>query len=416
MFQPIAVTRGIVGATLMLCLTMSATAAGAQPPEPLPTQPADSDETTPQPQRAWHPSFSLTSLGYDANVFNQSTNPAGDWVASLAAGLAPFWHVGDVRFSGETQLAYNYFQKYVEERGVDATVRGRVDLPIARARLHVGGSYLNLRQRVNFEIDQRARRTERDANAGIDVAVGGRTTLGLNLRRATVTFDNDAPGALTLRETLNRRENTGTASIQYAITPLTALVVSGDLGAHQFALSPNRDGRSVGARAGMTFSQDAVINGQWTIGWREVTVRNPLVPAFKGLAGRMDLSTLMTHSTRLGLRAGRDVAFSSDELTPYYVQSSIGGSLTQALGDGWQVGVRADRVWLDYVRSFAAPPGTPAYAEAVNVLGGLFGYRFRGGVRFSVEVESMRRRTNSGSARDYRTTRTYTVISKTLGS
>jgi len=73
----------------MLCLTISAAAAQAQQLGPPPQQPPDLDETMPQPQIAWRPSFGITSFGYDANVFNESTNPASDWVASLAAGLAP---------------------------------------------------------------------------------------------------------------------------------------------------------------------------------------------------------------------------------------------------------------------------------------------------------------------------------------
>jgi hypothetical protein len=396
------------------CVPLCAVVAGAQPTTDRTAQ-ADQEDIETREQFVWHPSVGITSLGYDSNVFNLPTRGAGDWVATFAAGLAPIWNVGDVKLSADTDLVYNYFQQFTQERGLDGSARGRIDLPIARVRLHVGGSYANLRQRVNFEIDQRARRTEHDLTAGFDVAAGGRTTIGLNVRRGLVRFADDEPGTQTLRDTLNRDERTASASVQYAITPLTSFVVTGDLGTHHFDRSPQRDGHGAGYSAGLMLAQDAVIAGQVSIGWRRVTVSTPLVPAFQGLAWLMDLSTVMGNSTRVGVRGRRDVAFSSDVQAPYYVQSSIGGSLRQALGDGWEIGVRIDRVWLDYAHSLIET--APAYAETIDVPGALLGYRFPGGVRIGVEVESQQRRVNTpGSGRAYRTLRTYTVISKSIGS
>lgn len=396
------------------CLPLCVVVASAQPTTDRAAQAAQEELET-REQFVWHPSFGITSLGYDSNVFNLPTRGAGDWVATFAAGLAPIWNVGDLKLSADTGLVYNYFQQFTQERGLDGSARGRIDLPISRVRLHIGGSYANLRQRVNFEIDQRARRTEHDLNAGVDIAVGGRTTLGFGARRALVRFAEDEPGTETLRDTLNRDERTASASLQYAITPFTSFVVTGDLGTHHFDRSPQRDGRGAGYSAGLMLAQDAVIAGQLSIGWRRVTVSSPLIPAFQGLAWLMDLSTVIGNSTRVGVRGRRDVAFSSDVQSPYYVQSSIGGSIRQALGDGWDIGVRVDRVWLDYAHALIET--APAYAETVDVPGAFLGYRLPGGVRIGVEVESQRRRANTiGSERSYRTLRTYTVISKSIGS
>jgi hypothetical protein len=387
------------------------------PDQPTPEQ----DEIDAREPLVWHPSFGLTSLGYDSNVFNlpssnSKVTKVGDWVAAFAAGLAPIWNVGDVKVSADTGLVYNYFQQFTQERGLDGTARGRIDIPIARVRLHAGGGYANLRQRVNYEIDQRARRSEEDATAGFDIAVGGPLILGLSARRSSVRFadDIDRPETLTLRETLNRDEQTATASAQYAITPLTSFVVSGDLGTHRFQLSPGRDGHNAGYSAGFVFSQDALIGGQASVGWRRVTVSNPLIPTNTGLAWDVDLSTVLGQATRVGVRGKRDVSFSSDEQSPYYTQSSIGASLKQIIGDGWEIGLRGDRVWLDYTRSIIET--SPAYSETVNVLGGSFGYRFPGGFRLAIEVESQRRRASTNApGRAYNTLRTYTVISKSVG-
>lgn len=380
-------------------------------------------DATPAPYLVWHPSISFTNLGYDSNVFNLPTASGerqGDWVASLASSIAPVWRPGDVIVSGSAGLVANYFQHFTTERGLDGNLAGRLDVPVSRVRLHVAGGVANLRQRVNFEIDQRARRTEDNAAAGADLLLGARTTLGLEVRRSAVTFDQ---GDLTteiplrspiqpLRETLNREERSAIASVSYAITPITALVVTGDTGTHHFDLSPGRDGRSAGLSGGFTFAQGGLLTGQATVGWRRVTVENPLIPAFSGLAGAIDLGTTIGLGTRLGVRARRDVVFSADPLSPYYAQVMAGASLTQAIGERLEVGVRADRVWLDYVRAITevAPP----YKERVDVLGGVFTVKLPGGWRVSVNLETLRRGANSDPLRAYTTQRIYTAIAPTL--
>jgi hypothetical protein len=403
-----------------LSLSLCASMATAQS---LPLPPPDQDDTRELEPFVWHPSIGLTSLGYDSNVFNlpqqagstQTPQKTGDWVASLAAGLAPLWDAGKVKMSADTGLVYNYFRTFTQERGVDAKARGQIDIPIERVRLHLGGGYANLRQRLNYEVDQRARRSENEVTGGVDVALGGRTTLGLGVRRAVVRFSDDEPLTQTLRETLNRQERTAAASLDYAITPFTSLVVTGDRGTHRFELSPGRNGSSGGVSGGMTISPDAVIGGQLSVGYRRITVSQPAIPNFTGLTWSGDLSTVIGTSTRLGVRGKRDVSFSSDELSPYYVQTTIGVGLTQALSDNWQIGARADRAWLDYAH--ALREGTPNYLETVNVIGGHISYRFPGGFRLGLEIESQQRRASSGApGRAYRTLRTYTVISKSIGT
>jgi hypothetical protein len=428
------------------CLALLASAASPAPATaqtvPSLPPPPPQDDAAPVPHLLLHPSISFTNLGYDSNVFNlpksaptptptPTPTPAtgtgtetataasvvaderrGDWVASLATGLAPVWRVGDVMVSGRAGLVFNYFQQFVSERGIDRNAGGRLDVPVSRVRLHLSGGYANLRQRVNFEIDQRARRAEDNAAAGADIALGARTMLGLEVRRSAVTFASDDVLTLPLRETLNREERTALASFSYAITPITSFVVTGDTGTHHFELSPGRDGRSAGLAAGVAFSQNGLLNGQASIGWRRVTVSNPLIPAFGGVAGSLDLGTTIGLGTRLGLRARRDVVFSADVLSPYYAQISAGGSITQAVGERVEVGVRADRVWLDYVRAITET--APAYRERVDVLGGVFTVRLPRGWRVSVNVETMRRNANSDPLRDYTTQRIYTVLTPSL--
>jgi hypothetical protein len=378
--------------------------------------PADGGE---QPRFVWRPSFELTNLGWDSNVFNLADEPdrlpqdrlsRGDFVSSFAAGLAPIWRPpGGARIAAAGGLGYTYFHRFERERGFDYGARGRIEVPVSRAQVYAGGSYFDLRQRLNYEVDARARRTERDVTGGIDLALGARTHLDLRAGRTEVLFDEDDPAVQYVRDALNRNERTVAASLEYALTPLTNLVVTGERGEHTFPLSPLRNGDSHRVLAGLSLASDAVISGRAMIGWRRLTVVNPLMPVHRGLVGNFDASTVLGVSTRLTVRGSRDVTFSVGEQAPYYVQTVGGASLTQALGESWDTGIRFDRVLLDYVQSLI-DPGTP-YREYVDVFGGSVGYRFPNGFRISLQGELMRRSASIDPARSYETLRFYTVIS-----
>jgi hypothetical protein len=370
------------------------------------------------PRFVWRPSAELLNLGWDSNVFNlpqeerlpQDRIPRGDFVTSFAAGLAPIWSPGGrARIAGAAAIGYNYFHRFERERGFDYGARGRVEVPWQRARLYGGGSYFNLRQRLNYEVDQRARRSEQDVTGGVDLALGARTRLDVRARRYEVIFDEDAPQVQYVRDALNHDEDKIDASLEYAVTPFTNLVVTGERGEHHFPLSPLRNGNSDAWLAGVSLSSDAVISGRAMIGWERLTVANPLIPAYGGLTANFDASAVLGVSTRLSARGRRSVAFSVGEASPYYTQTLAGASLLQALGEKWDTGVRFERVLLDYVQSLVAV-GDP-YREYVDTYGGTVGFKFPGGFRVSLEGELMRRSASIAPGRSYETLRFYTVIS-----
>lgn len=404
-------------AGLLLVQARSAPVARAQSLPDVTKAPPPEEMAEPQPRLRWHPAVALTNLGYDTNVFNlpdDATQPAGDWVVSGNASLAPVWRVGGggTRLAGLGSVTGNYFQQYDRERGFDGEIGGRIDLPVSRLRLHGFGDYQNLKQRVNFEIDQRARRAESRVGAGVDVLLGARTIVGVEGQRNTVAFADDSAVSLPLRLTLNREERLGTASFRYALTPLTSLVVTGETGRHHFDLSPLRDGDRSGVQAGLTFSRDALITGQWSVGWRRVTVESPRIPPFGGIVASADLAAMVGVGTRVSVRGRRDVVFSADERSPYYVQSGAGASLTQAIGERWELGVRFDRILLDYVRSLDEPGSV--YREYVDLPGVSLGVKLPGGWRVSVQAELLRRRASNDPSRAYDTTRIYTMFTPNL--
>ncbi len=392
--------------TRALLILLAAAWAGSAAAQPL------ADEAEPVTDLTWRPSIALTTLGYDSNVLNDHDDVQSDFVTAVRTGLKPSLRLGPAIVAGEATLAYTYYAQLVRERGVDGTGRARVTLPFSRFRLHGSGAWFNQKERFNEEVDARARHTATEAAVGIDVALGALTALTLTAAERRVDFA-DSGDAAGLGQTLDRTERALTAGLRYELTPLTTVSGAISVGRHQFVFAPDRDGESAGADVRIDLAEDAIVGGHGRIGWRRVTLASPQVPSFEGLAGSAGLSAHIGGSTRVGVGARRDLTFSVGEVLPYYVESAFGGSIGRTLGERFEIGVRVERVRLDYVRLIDAfDPG--GYRERVTILGGSMTYRTPAGLEVTFHVDQRLRRTSADFSRNYDSLRFYTAIGPVL--
>ena len=132
-----------------------------------------------------------------------------------------------------------------------------------------------------------------------------------------------------------------------------------------------------------------------------------------GLVAAANLSTTIGAGTHLGGGASRDVQFSSDEAAAYYVQNRLQGSLVQELGERWDVGVRAEKVRLDYADAASRTADRPP--EHISTVTATMGFHFSNGLRVGIDVEGTRRNVTGDPFRYYRTRRIFTSISKPIG-
>ncbi|HEX7084990.1 MAG TPA: outer membrane beta-barrel protein [Vicinamibacterales bacterium] len=392
--------------TRALLVLLAAAWAGSAAAQPL------ADEEEPVTELTWRPSVALTSLGYDTNVLNDHDDPKRDFVTAVRTGLRPSLRLGRAVVAGEVALAYTYYAQLVRERGIDGTGRARVTLPFSRFRLHGSGSYFNQKERFNEEVDARARHTATEAAVGVDVALGALTALTFTAADRRVDFDESGVAA-GLGRTLDRTERAFTAGLRYELTPLTTVAGTVTVGRHRFVFSPERDGESAGADLRIDLADDAILGGHGRIGWRRVTLADPQVPSFEGLAGSAGLTARIGGSTRVGVGARRDLTFSVGEVLPYYVESAFGGSVGRTLGERFEIGARVERVRLDYVRLLdAVDPG--GYREHVTILGGSLTYRTPAGLEITFHVDQRLRRTSADISRNYDSLRFYTAIGPVL--
>ena len=286
---------------------------------------AEGQQTEPTPTGRWQagilsvtPVVAIRDVGVDTNLFNDAVDPKSDFtfIASPEAKASLGFPVGRLTFGSQVDLVY--FQTYARERSVNTDTRVDFEMPINRLRLRSGASYLNARRRQNSEIDARVRGTEADVVIGGAVQVSGVTTLGFEARGARVRANSDQSfDGEHLPSRLNRDESRLRTSLRYSVTPLTALVVNGDLERWRFDLSPLRDANSFRVFPGVEFDASALLSGRAYVGYRKFDSLDPDLPGFKGLVASGDLTYTLREATRLSVIFDRDLTYSYRTVRPY---------------------------------------------------------------------------------------------------
>jgi hypothetical protein len=348
------------------------------------------------------PVIELRNIGVDSNVFNESAadEPQSDFTATFAPGVRSWLRVGRARLSAEQRVDLVYFHRFDNQRSANAHGVYRLEVPLARVTPYVSHALLYTRDRPGFEIDARARRSERTLTAGADVQVGSRLTTGIAVRRGRHEYSaHETFQGTYLRELLNRDIESVELAVRHKATPLTTLVLLAESRRERFDESPVRDVDSVRITPGVEFDPFAIVSGKGFVGYRRMDFRSPDVPDFAGLVASGDLGYRLLGATRFNLNAVRDVSYSYQVDEPYYVQTGATLSVTQVVKAGWDVVGRVGRQRLAYERRV----GAVVVGNRVDGLwqsGGGVGYRFSQGLRIGLNVDSYRRRSDN-ARREY---------------
>jgi hypothetical protein len=337
------------------------------------------------------PSLELT-FGTDTNVFNESEDPKRDVTGMFKPQVDAALRLGRGRMSGKAAVDFVYFRDFQRERSINTYNSLRLELPLNRLKPYVGGSFVNTRQRSNFEIDLRARRIEHALLAGLDIGLTSRTTVALSASRQHLGFQGDSVFLGTsLREMLNRHVDQVNASLRYALTPLTTFVATAGHQRDRFEFVPSRNSTNLRIVPGLEFSAFALITGKASVGVCKFETGSFGPPSYTGVVAAVDLATTIRGATRLGVRADRDVVFSFDVRTPYYVLTGLGGSITQRITPTWDVFVWVNRQRYGYRTVDTALPAEAGRSlDAVHVGAGI-GYWVGRRLRFGVNADYFRR-------------------------
>ncbi|MGH9372201.1 MAG: outer membrane beta-barrel protein [Vicinamibacterales bacterium] len=388
-------------ALLLAC----ATAAAAQ-------QPTSEDRSRPAMVQVGpfsvRPVFLLRDVGFDSNVFNESEDPQSDFTATMGAKVDVGMRLPRLQGTYTSSYEYLYFQSIERERSSNRGVEGRVDALLGRFRPYAAAGISNTHDRPTSEIDERAHRQQSHVEIGLRAAAFSRTFLNVGYRRTGVEYaDDELFRGVSLAEALNATGETVRFGADMELTPLTTVSLDGERAQDRFDLAPGRDASSYRFGVTATLNPLALISGRASIGVRAFRPRSAQVADFTGLTAAIAVGYSLGDDMRLNVALDRDLRYSFDQITPYYV--STGGRVTvtrQLIGnfDG-QVFAGAERI--AYEARLDAP--VAADTDSVRIFGTGVGYRLGDGARVAINFDHTAR-SSPAADREHTRGRLYTTL------
>lgn len=337
------------------------------------------------------PSIALTGLGIDSNVFNEFDEPKRDFTFTVSPQLDLWLRAGRSRLQVAARTDLWYFHTYASERSVDGAMNVNFERRGGRVTPWLVGSLVSGRQRFGYEIDQRFRGVTRELGAGVDVRVAGKTQVGVSARR--VNHDHEPVDVLgsNLRELLDRRTDSLALRAQYALTPLTTFVVSGERSRDRFEFTPSRNADSSRVDAGFDLLPFALIAGRGRVGYRWLTGTGAAVADYSGVVASVAASSNIRGRTRVEVTTERDVTYSWELFYPYYVLTGGTLTVTPQLTPRWDVRGRWGTHRLAYRAAVGVPDVRQDRVDRFSVLGAGVGYRLARDMRIGIDVDRERR-------------------------
>jgi hypothetical protein len=324
------------------------------------------------------PRVLLKQLGVDDNVFYQAEDPKSDFTFTVAPMMnvaVPVAHRALFTVSGGADVVY--FQKYTSERSVDPEVTGRAETYLNHLTLYAEDSYISSRQRPNYDIDLRSRRTDNLASGGLIWHFTPKFSIEGNGRRRTLRYDADAffDGS-SLRDSLNHDSTGVTITPRFHLTPLSSIAVRLERLQERFEFAPDRNNDTTRWMPGIEFKPRALISGSAFVGRRTLKPRDEAaLPAFSGLVANLALSYTLLQSTTFAVTYDRDLQYSIEAFQPYFVSDGVGASIRRALGRHFDVMGTTQRYKYAF-RHLLDPTQTVAErTDRIQVYSGTFGYR-----------------------------------------
>ena len=333
------------------------------------------------------PAITITNFGVDTNVFNEPVNPKQDFTITFGPKVDVYTRLGRGLLSGQVGLDYFYFQDYDSQRSFGTNEKLRIDYPLGRFTPFGDVRYVNTRQRQGYEIDARARRTEVAGLGGVDVRVGGKTTVRMGGGHEAYRFaSEDTLVGASLSNELDRDTDAFGVAVRRELTPLTTFVVSAEQRWDRFLNSPARDADGIKVTPGLEFKPFALVDGKLFVGYRHFETLSPTVPDYTGPAASVDLGYTL-RATRFRGTVNRDVTYSFDDIEPYYIQTDASLTVVQRITSHWDAKGSYLRAALDY----QAVAVTLARTDHVRQYGIGGGYRLGDTVRLGIDATHVTR-------------------------
>lgn len=377
----------VCGAALALAIV-------AAPSRPAFAQAAPSpDETKPAvkigPMEIW-PTIVLRNIGADNNVFNDAENPRSDFTATISPTVQVVVRPQWMRMSFTSLSDFVYYAQYESERSVNRGFRTRLDLNLSYLQPYVIAGAMLTKERLNNEIDVRARRQLRNYGAGLALRLTSTIGVSAGVRHETSRFTGgDTFRGADLATELNNETNAIDANFTADVTPLTTVGLAVAIEQDRFDSQPLRNSDSWRVTPTVSFKPFGLMSGSASVGYMTFDALDPLVEDYSGLVATGTIGIFLLDRYRIETMFGRDVQYSYDRETPTFVLTSGRVSLRTDLFAGLDVKVTGGREVMRYrALGEAETPGRDVY----DVYGAGLGYTLANNMRLGVDAEFSERK------------------------
>ena len=298
--------------------------------------------------------FSLTNAGYDSDIYHGSlTEEVPDVTCAPGVSmqvLAPLSRKIVLDLVENPQ--YVFYLDTNNERALNNSLRAQLHIALEEMYLRGGGKLTTLRRRLSPELMLNIK----ERTSGLDGLTLWQVSkqASMAVMYAVERLDYSDPGTedIDIAEVLNRTENKFGAAFYLQPNPRYRIVLEGQYGTYDFpeGEESTRDARSYRVTGGIEITpregevvEAAGIQGNISLGYVSLDMRNPLFLDGSGLAGDIDLSIEVLRRTIARAFFSRGFQFSVIYGASYYFATAYGGGLTYRL---------SRRVFVSYGLSF----------------------------------------------------------------
>ena len=355
----------------------------------------------------FNPTLAITNFGIDDNIFNDAADPQSDFTMTVTPRLQARLRGGKMLLSGIVATGLVYYQEFDDERSIDYTAEGRVDVDLGWFQPYALASQLDTRERLNAELDVRAPRTQTTITAGTRFVLSPKIGLVFDVRTTGLEFaEGTSIDGVLLSQTLNSRTRTIESGLELYLTPLTTFAVTASHHTDRFDESPERNADSLRILPSIRMEAPAIIHGTLSVGYCRFTPLDPRTPDYSGLVAKGTMSHTFAERTKVDLTLSRDVEYSFEPTEPYYLTTGFVVVVTQQLWKSLDARATVARDRLDYREE--ATLGEPSVSDVTrtdraSVLGAGVGYRFQTNLRTGLDVEFAKRASDNVNRRYDRT-------------
>jgi hypothetical protein len=296
------------------------------------------------------PTVSLRDLGIDTNVYNDAgPDPPKDFAFTVVPAFTALIGRGRSSLEVRSTTELVYFAEQRSERSVNEDLSLAARFALRRLVPILEFGYLNTRERVSAEVDERARRIEQRGAVGFDLTITPKLS---GIVRADLTQSRyNAQGSFSdqyLAYELNRDTPILSAGVRYVLTPLTSVSVTTESSDIRFEESSDKDTNSRLTQVAFELNARAIISGTARLGYQSFELLSDEAPDFDGLVGSGSLVYRFSSSTALGFSYDRSVSYSFLPEQPYYVRQGFGLLLRRQVAPQWTLTASGERYQHQY--------------------------------------------------------------------